>query len=291
MADYSIWMLEYAQCPTQPIGSLIYGQYNAGTRLLSFSYLVMKSDKNIAMVDVGYNYAEYGRDLADYFGVVNWQSPEHVLAKIGLRPEDIDTIFLTHAHYDHMGNLMAFPNAHYYLQKNEVNEWIWAFSLPKQFKFLTLATDPQDILNAVQLTTRGKMTLVDGVVEDVIPGVDLIPYFDSHTFGSQIVTIENVGPENDPDRWVVAGDIAYAFENIEGINGNGEYLPVGFGVGSQVNMMLAIDNMVKLAGERFDRIIVGHEPKSFERYPSWRTSDGLSVAELRLAKGQKSYIP
>ncbi len=287
MANYSIWMLEYAHCFTQAVGVQLAGQFNAGTQLLTYSYVVIKGEGHIAMVDVGYNYEDYGRDLADAFGVVDWQSPETVLAKIGLKPADVDTIILTHAHYDHMGNLMAFPNAHFHMQKREINEWLWAFSLPKRFKFLTQATDPADVLKAVQLTTEGRFSLYDGNFDNVLPGIHMRPVYDGHTFGSQFVVIDNFD-----GNWVVAGDNAFQYANLEGLDGDGFYVPLGFGVGSQVNMMLGLEEMMKVTNFNTGKIIVGHDAKTWERYPSWKTeADGLYVAEMSLAPGEESRLP
>ncbi len=291
MAEYSIWMLEYAHCPTQAISSIIYTQHNQGERLLTFTYLVLKSKDHIVMVDVGYDYADYGRELADKFGVVDWQPPEKVLAKIGLKPEDIDTVLLTHAHFDHMGSIMCFPNAHFYLQKKEINDWVWALSLPSKFSFISAATNPQDVTNAISLDAKGRLTLVDGIVENVIPGVSLHPVYDSHTFGSQLIVIDNNVSDEKNDRWVVAGDNCYAYENLLGVNNSGVYLPVGFGVGNLVNMTMALDKMMEMVNGNIDRIIIGHEPKSWEHFPSWKTSDGLYVGELHLASGERSYRP
>jgi len=291
MTEYSIWMLEYAHCPTQPISSIIYTQHNQGERLLTFTYLVLKSRDHTIMVDVGYNYADYGRELADKFEVVDWQPPEKVLAKIGLTPANIDTVLLTHAHFDHMGNLMAFPNAHFYLQKKEINDWIWALSLPNKFSFISAATNPHDVTNAITLGEQGRLTLVDGTVQNVIPGIHLLPVYDSHTFGSQLIVIDNESLNGHKDPWVVAGDNCYAYENLLGVNNSGVYLPVGFGVGNLVNMTMALDQMMELVNGNIDRIIIGHEPKSWDHFPSWKTSDGLYVAELHLAPGECSYRP
>src|SRR5450759_2641511 len=46
MANYSMWVLEYAHVPTQAIGSVLAGQYNQGVRLLAFGYMVLKGEGN-----------------------------------------------------------------------------------------------------------------------------------------------------------------------------------------------------------------------------------------------------
>lgn len=56
---------------------------------------------------------------------------EEALQKRGLGPEDIDLIFMTHAHWDHAQNFDAFPNApmllhpkeRKYAQKPHKNDW------------------------------------------------------------------------------------------------------------------------------------------------------------------------
>ena len=47
MSRYSIWMLEYAHCPIQPVGVVLAGQFNAGTQMLTFSYLVIKGEGHL----------------------------------------------------------------------------------------------------------------------------------------------------------------------------------------------------------------------------------------------------
>ncbi len=52
------------------------------------------------------------------------------LALLGVRPEDIDTILLTHAHLDHIGGLLtaagtpAYPNATVFLPSRESAYWL-----------------------------------------------------------------------------------------------------------------------------------------------------------------------
>ena len=40
-------------------------------------------------------------------------------------------MLVTHAHFDHLGNVAAFPNATVYIQRREVEKWGWAVSLPR----------------------------------------------------------------------------------------------------------------------------------------------------------------
>ena len=291
MANYSMWLVEYARCPVQAVGSVLSGQYNGGLMTLSFTYLVLKGEDHVAMVDVGYSHTERGGEMAEHFGVVDWQPPSKTLAKIGLQPEDVDTILLTHAHFDHMGNLPAFPRAHFYLQKRELIEWLSVLALPKRFSFLASAINPQDILDAVNLSVNGRMTLMDGAQDNILPGIHMKPLPDSHTFGSQMVVINNSsGPGAGP--WVFGGDNGYTRDNFTGIHGDGVMVPVGFGVGNQMNMLTAMDNMTQLVCGKMERVIIGHDPANWDLYPSWVTQDDrLHVAELNLAPGEPTRRP
>jgi len=113
------------------------------------------------------------------------------------------------------------------------------------------------------------------------------PVFDGHTFGSQFVVIDNFD-----GKWVVAGDNAFQYANLEGLDGDGFYVPLGFGVGSQVNMMLGLEEMMKVTNFDTSKIVVGHDAKTWERYLSWKSdADGLNVAEMSLAPGEESRLP
>lgn len=294
MAQYSIHVLEYSFVPNYHKSGVLYGAHNQGYVKLPYCYVLIRGNGHLALVDVGYNDKDYGKHLGDKFGVENWRSPRDVLAQVGVKPEEIDTVFITHAHFDHFGNVEDFPNATFYVQKREMQDWVWAMSLPDRMRWMMVAVDPGDILRGVQLAREGRLVLVDGSMEDVLPGIDLHVAYDSHTFGSMWVTVRNDGQTQSSDTWVLAGDLVYQFDNIEGdgsvVEVDKMYVPVGLALGSQMNLVLATEAMMKQVGYEARRVIPIHEERLRDAFPSRITEDKLRISEICLADGANSAV-
>lgn len=294
MADYSIHVLEYARTRNYPKGGLVYGAFDAEPVTLPFCYVLLRGQGHVALVDVGYAQRDYGKHLAERYNIENWRPPRTVLAECGVVPEDVDTVFITHAHFDHFGNVEDFPNATFYVQREEIERWTWVLSLPDRMRWMTASIDPGSILRAVELSAAGRMKLIDGDLEDVIPGVDLRLARDSHTYGSMWVSIRNDGAAQSGDIWVLAGDLVSQFENVEMdgslIDVERMYNPGAQSVGSYTNIVLAIEEMMKLVGYEARRIIPIHEARLAERFPSRLSREGLTICEICLADGASSVI-
>ncbi|MCE7030162.1 N-acyl homoserine lactonase family protein [Jiella avicenniae] len=294
MADYSIWVLEYSYVKDYHKSGVLYGAHNQGYVKLPYCYVLIKGNGHTAMVDVGYNDKDYGKHLADKFGVENWHSPKEVLAGVGVSPEEVDTVFVTHSHFDHFGNVEAFPNAHFYIQEREISKNVWAMALPDRMRWMMTAVDPGDILRGVGLAQQKRLTMVDGSLEDALPGIDLHAAVDSHTYGSMWVTVRNDGKKQSSDTWVLAGDLVYVFENVEGsgsaVDVDTLYVPVGLAAGSQTNLVLATEEMMKQTGYEARRVIPIHEERLKDTFPCRITEDGLRISEICLADGESSKV-
>lgn len=291
MTDYSIWVLEYGYVANYHLSGINYGAHNQGYRKLPYCYTLIKGRGTAAMVDVGYNDKDYGAVMAKNFGVENWHAPAPVLGACGVKPEEVEHIFISHAHFDHMGNTDAFPNATFYIQEKELSKWVWAMSLDRRFRWLMLATDPGDVMRVVDLARQGRLVTIDGGRADVLPGIDLHAAFDTHTWGSMYVHVRNDGQTNSHDSWVLAGDLVYSFENVRGADANDpQYIPIGLAVGSQTNLLLTTDTMVKMAGNEFRRVIPIHEEGLRDAFPSRITADGLRITEIALADNEPSRV-
>jgi glyoxylase-like metal-dependent hydrolase (beta-lactamase superfamily II) len=294
MSDYSIWVLEYSYVPDYAVSAIVYGAHNQGTKRLPYSYVVIKGHGHIAMLDVGYNEVGWGKDFAKTLNVQGWQSPEKVLGRIGIRPEEVDTIILSHLHFDHAGNLDAFPNARVYVQKREVTMNVWAMSQPPKLSFLSHGTDPGDVLKCVEIARSGRLVLVDGDQDDVLPGIDLRAAPDTHSFGSMYVVIRNDGLRVSADSWVLCGDLIYVYENMgadaEGRVTSRRYEPVGFAICSQANLIVTTQKILDAAGGDPLRVVPVHETRLAERFPSMKSEGDLAIVEICLATGETSKI-
>ncbi|MFY1671545.1 N-acyl homoserine lactonase family protein [Plantactinospora sp. WMMB334] len=279
--NWSIWILEYGYVARFPASNLFAAQPNEGHRRMPYCFGLLRSADRCVLVDTGFADPAIHDRLTAKYGETRWRDPVDVLARVGGRAEEVDTVLLTHNHFDHAGRVDAFDAAHVHIQRREIESYLAATARPARFEFLTRSCQadlPQ------QLATR-PATLVDGVAE-VADGVELRPAHDTHTAGSQLVAVTN-----DADgTWVFAGDNVYSYENLEGIGGDGVLAPIAMTTGSAAAWLDFADDLLAGVGGETRRILPFHEAAVWDRFPSTVFDDGLHVAEVSLAGGHPSVV-
>lgn len=279
--NHSIWILEYGYVDRFPASNLFAAQPNEGHRRMPYCFGLVRSADRCVLVDTGFvDQAVYDRLTAKY-GHTAWRRPVDVLAEVGVEPGQVDTILLTHNHFDHAGCVDAFPGAHVYIQRREIERYLAAAARPGRFEFLTRFCQA-DLPR--RLETRAA-TLVDGAFE-VAPGIELRPAYDTHTAGSQLVAVTN-----DADgSWLFAGDNVYSYENIEGLRGDGVLVPIAMSTGSATAWLDLADGMLDSVGRDSRRILPFHDAAVWDRFPTATVDGGLHVAEVSLAAGHASLL-
>lgn len=151
--------------------------------------------------------------------------------------------------------------------------------------------DPADIMRTVDLARNKRLVSVDGDREDVLPGIDLHAAPDTHTWGSMYVRLRNDLSPNSKNTWIFAGDLVYMQENLRGYKAEDpEYIPVGFAMGSQFNLVMTTEELVKGVDGDINRVIAIHEDRLKDWFPSRVTPNGVRVTELALADGEASRV-
>lgn len=289
MAAYSVWLVQTGLMPKHPLGGIYYGAHDLGRGPVPLGLVVVKGEGHLALIDCGFNAPEDPSVLADLYGLSQAESSDVALRRWGFSPEDVDTVILTHAHWDHMGNLPAFPNATIYLQRAELDGWLAGLARPEQFGFLHGGVDVNDFHHLIERSIAGQVRLVEGALNGVLPGVDLIPAHDTHTYGSQIVVIDS-GSSERPQKWVAPGDCIFSFANLEGLDGSGTYVPIGQAIGSQERVLDLFERVMSLLDRQAGHLVPVHDLAAYERFPSRSLEGGLGIAEVVLAHGELSRL-
>ena len=276
MAGSAIWdvfVMEFARSKNQPWVDLISGMYRDGVMDLPFSFiLARRGDRNV-LIDTGFM-QDAGSSFSRKFGIPAWISPVRMLEEAGLEPGAITDIFITHAHFDHMGSIAEFPNAHIHIQKSEMLSWYEAIALPKRFSHLTMIIDPDNLRTALDASIEHRMTLIDGDKDNVLEGIH-VRLGSGHTIGQQFVLIDTAA-----GRRVISGDCVYSRHQLTGRNNDGIYIPLNNAVGSVWEQLKTIDKMNDELGGDLSKLIVMHDIERWKGFPIVKEVEGFRMVKV-----------
>ena len=268
---WEVFVIEYAQSKDQPVATLLQGAYGEGTIDLPFAFVLARRHGRNILVDCGFMREGNGVEVARKFGIPRWISPVRMVAEMGVAADEISDIVLSHAHFDHMGSIEQFPKARLHIQKREFLIWIELMALPRQFGFLTMVLDPDDIYSALDAAREHRLVLLDGDTDDILPGVH-VRNGEGHTIGQQFVVLKTA-----KGRLVVAGDCVYGSRNLTGTNNDGVYIPLGSGIGSVWDQLKSLDRINKEIAGDLDRLVILHDFDRWARFEMIKEVEGFRI--------------
>lgn len=250
---YDVHAVRYGTIPSFPVRQLVLGADSARRLDIAMMVWVLRGGGRTVLVDAGF----YRDKFVQRWKPTAFVRPDSAIAAVGLRPDDVTDIIISHVHWDHLDGADLFPRARVWIQRAEYEYYVGAGGEP-----LRGAIDSLDAAMLGRLRAGGRVTLVEGDDQEILPGIRVYTG-GRHTWASQFASV--------PTRAgtaIIASDNAYLYENLE------RHRPISQTLDTTSNLA-AQARMATLAGS--SRLIVpGHDPMVFERFPT----PGKGVARI-----------
>lgn len=254
-----------------------YADRNARTRADSFLFddnhdaphpmdyyiWVLRRGAEVILVDTGYDMAEATARARPIR-----MDPAEALAPLGITPDDVKCVIVTHLHYDHAGGLHLFPNATLHLQAAEM---AFATGPCMCHDTLKMPFTANHVCEAVKRLYAGKLVFHDGDAQ-VAEGVTV------HCIGGHSRGLQCVRVHTQAGFMVLASDAAHFYENVMAQK------PFPIVVDVQ-NMLDGFATLKRLASAP-SLIIPGHDPLVRAVFPA-----GIAAHITRLDPGPSKEIP
>ncbi|NSL86316.1 N-acyl homoserine lactonase family protein [Chitinophaga sp. Mgbs1] len=215
-----------------------------------FSFWLLKgSNGEKYLVDAGFR---NGLKEAAELSVSYIIRPDSALLQLGIRPEEITDIIITHPHWDHINGVTFFPRAKVWIQQKDYHYFAndaWQSKDSSHSGFTR-----EDVQALQQLTTSNRLAFIDGDNKTILPGITVFTGA-RHTYESQYVRIGS-----GKDAVIIASDNIWIYNSLE------KNLPAPtYGTFDQAGQVAAIKRMkTMVADPRF--ILPGHDGAMYDRF-------------------------
>jgi glyoxylase-like metal-dependent hydrolase (beta-lactamase superfamily II) len=259
VATYEIYAIRYARLERTARHNFLGGDEHDRPMPLDYYVWAILNGERTVIVDTGFDEV-----MAQRRGRQIVRPVAEGLKAIGISPDEVEHIVISHMHYDHAGNQDLFPRARYHVQDEEM-----AYCTGRSMGISEVGGvfDADAVAAMIHKVFTGRVQFHDGD-DEIAPGIT-VHKVGGHTRGMQIVRVAT------QRGWVVLGsDSAHFYANLE----PGRPFPILDDLPAYVE---AQRTALRLASSP-QHFIPGHDPLVLAHYP--RAKAGLEgVARLDLA--------
>lgn len=253
--NYEVYAVKFGSAP-YAVRNLVAGVTDRERSVdIAFTVWVVKGGGRTVLVDAGF----YRDKFIQQWKPRDFVKPsDAVLAGLGIKPESVTDIIVSHSHWDHVDGADLFPKATIHIQKAEYEYYIGA-----EGQVLNRGgVDADDAKMLASMKAEGRVHLVDGDAQELLPGITVYTG-GKHTFASQFA-----GVTTRRGVVVLASDNAYLYENLD------KHLSIAQTLDAASNLN-AQSRMLQLAASP-QLVVPGHDPLVFDRFPQ----PGKGVARI-----------
>lgn len=242
---YELYAVRYGHHERTARHNFIYGDPHDGPSPLDYFVWAIVGRDRTFILDTGFDAAMGQKRQRTLTRPV-----EDGLRMIGIEPDKIEDVILSHMHFDHAGNHTLFPRARYYLQDAEM---AYCTGRCMCYGAMRVPFEVADVTTMIEKIFADRVTFHDGTAE-IAPNLT-VHKVGGHSRGLQIVRVMT------RRGWVVLGsDASHLYANFE----QGRPFPVLDSVADQLE---GFETMKRLASSP-DHIIPGHDPLVLQCYPA-----------------------
>lgn len=246
MSEWEVHAVKYADRNARVRGdSFVFDDRHDVAHPMDYFIWLLRQGERVILVDTGYDEAE-----ADARGRPIRLDPRSALAPLGVVPEEVETVIVTHLHYDHAGGLHLFPNAKLHIQSAEM---AYATGPCMCHGTLRMPFSADHICETVKRLYSGKVIFHDGDAE-VADGVTV------HRIGGHSRGLQAVRVLTSAGWLVLASDAAHFYENFQ----SRKPFPI---VVDMQDMLEGFTTIERLASQP-ELIVPGHDPLVMSSFPS-----------------------
>ena len=246
-------LLAAAVVPGFPVRYLVAGADTSRRLDIQMMVWLVRGEGRNVLVDAGF----YRDRFLKSWKVEAYLKPSEAVARLGVAPEAVTDVVISHAHWDHLDGADLFPKARIWIQREEYEYYRDPAHQPNSGVF------SEDIELLQRAEREGRLQLVEGDDQEIVPGIRA--YLGGrHTRASQYLSVTTAA-----GTVVLASDNLYLYENLE------RRRPIAQ-TWDSVSNLAAQERMKRLASS--ERLIVpGHDPEVFHRFKG----AGPGVAAIR----------
>ena len=250
-----MFAVRYAHHDRQSPENFLFGDPHDILQPLAYFVWVIKGPHGTFVVDTGFDEAMAKKRQRNII-----KPAGEGLKALGIAPDSVKNVIVTHLHYDHTGNYDLFPNARYHLQDEEM---AYATSRCMCHAHLRLPFEVEDAVAMVRKVFAGRVTFHDGA-DEIAPGIE-VHRIGGHSRGLQCVRVKT------QRGWVVlASDASHFYANFEQMRAYATVYNVG-------DMLEGFSALKRLATSP-QHVIPGHDPLVLRRYkPPKPELEGIAV--------------
>lgn len=256
LPQYELFAIRYATRDARRAEHFIGGDpHDAPMPMDYFVWVAKIPGQQTVVIDAGFT-EETARKRKRTF----LRCPVDSLGLIDVDSAGVETVVLTHLHYDHVGNFQRFPKAEFHLQEPELQ---YAVGRYMRYRQLAHSFEVEDVVGIVRLNYARRVHLHNGR-HDLMPGIELHPA-PGHSAGLQFLRVHT------RRGWVVlASDVTHYYEHME--------TERPFTTALHIGQMMEGFDLLRAAAPTPGHIVPGHDPLVMRRYPAPRPElEGIVV--------------